>query len=254
MTQWTYLIRLAGPMQSWGTQSRFSIRDTGLEPSKSGAIGLIAAAMGRDRSQPVDDLVSLRFGVRVDRPGVVKIDYHTAGGSHKVDEPYGVRKADGGMATDPVISRRYYLSDAVFTAGLEGDEVLLRSVHDALISPKYPIYLGRMSFVPSPPPVITSRPKHLPGPDRPPGLIALPLEDALAGAPFWVRTGREKRLLVSQMENNSVQLRVSLEMPLDQASETKSDTPLDFERRQFAYRGASDTFVPLSPKMFEESL
>ena len=27
------LLRLAGPMQSWGTRSRFSNRDTGLEPS-----------------------------------------------------------------------------------------------------------------------------------------------------------------------------------------------------------------------------
>ena len=32
----TLLMRLAGPMQSWGTQSRFTVRDTGREPSKSG--------------------------------------------------------------------------------------------------------------------------------------------------------------------------------------------------------------------------
>ena len=37
----TLLLRLAGPMQSWGVQSRFSVRDTGLEPSKSGVIGLL---------------------------------------------------------------------------------------------------------------------------------------------------------------------------------------------------------------------
>ena len=35
------LMRLAGPMQSWGTRSRFSNRDTGLEPSRSGVIGLL---------------------------------------------------------------------------------------------------------------------------------------------------------------------------------------------------------------------
>ena len=34
------LMRLAGPMQTWGTRSRFSNRDTGLEPSRSGVIGL----------------------------------------------------------------------------------------------------------------------------------------------------------------------------------------------------------------------
>jgi CRISPR system Cascade subunit CasD len=35
------LLRLAGPMQAWGTQSRFVNRDTELEPSKSGVIGLL---------------------------------------------------------------------------------------------------------------------------------------------------------------------------------------------------------------------
>ena len=43
------LMRLAGPMQSWGTRSRFSNRDTGLEPSRSGVIGLLCAALGRPR-------------------------------------------------------------------------------------------------------------------------------------------------------------------------------------------------------------
>ena len=43
------LLRLAGPMQAWGTQSRFTVRDTGLEPSKSGVIGLLCAAL---RSEP----------------------------------------------------------------------------------------------------------------------------------------------------------------------------------------------------------
>ncbi|MCC6935346.1 MAG: CRISPR-associated protein Cas5, partial [Thermomicrobiales bacterium] len=28
----TLLLRLTGPMQAWGTQSRFTHRDTGLEP------------------------------------------------------------------------------------------------------------------------------------------------------------------------------------------------------------------------------
>ena len=43
----TLLLRLVGPMQAWGTSSRFDERDTGKEPSKSGVIGLLAAALGR---------------------------------------------------------------------------------------------------------------------------------------------------------------------------------------------------------------
>ena len=42
----TLLLRLAGPMQSWGTQSRFFTRDTGLEPSKSGVIGPALRRLG----------------------------------------------------------------------------------------------------------------------------------------------------------------------------------------------------------------
>ena len=42
----TLLLRLAGPMQSWGTDSKFDVRRTGREPSKSGVIGLVAAALG----------------------------------------------------------------------------------------------------------------------------------------------------------------------------------------------------------------
>lgn len=45
----TLLLRLAGPMQSWGTDSKFDVRRTQREPSKSGVIGLIAAALGIPR-------------------------------------------------------------------------------------------------------------------------------------------------------------------------------------------------------------
>ena len=55
----TLLMRLAGPMQSWGTQSQFRERDTGLEPSKSGVIGLLCAALGRPREESVADLAAL---------------------------------------------------------------------------------------------------------------------------------------------------------------------------------------------------
>ena len=63
------LLRLAGPMQSWGTQSRFSHRDTGLEPSRSGVIGLLCAALGRPRDHSLDEFLPLKMAVRVDHEG-----------------------------------------------------------------------------------------------------------------------------------------------------------------------------------------
>ncbi len=140
----TLLLRLAGPMQSWGTTSRFDERDSQLEPSKSGVLGLVCAALGRDRAEPVDDLAGLKMGVRVDREGLLMRDYQTATG---VVSAAG--KVDMGRT---VISPRYYLADAAFLVGLEGDDRgLLQRIHAALRAPAWPLALGRKSFPPGEP-------------------------------------------------------------------------------------------------------
>ncbi len=79
------LLKLAGPLQSWGSESRFTERGTRHEPTKSGAIGLFAAALGRRRTDSVDDLASLEFGVRIDQPGSFEGDFQT---EHR---GYGIR-------------------------------------------------------------------------------------------------------------------------------------------------------------------
>ncbi|MBI5016891.1 MAG: type I-E CRISPR-associated protein Cas5/CasD [Deltaproteobacteria bacterium] len=147
----TLLLRLAGPMQSWGTSSRFDQRDTGKEPSKSGVVGLLAAALGIDRENWTDlePLTRLAMGVRHDRPGIPRRDYQTAGCA-ATDT---IIRADGSQAKDGgVVSERFYLSDAVFLVGLEGqDGALLRRANDKLRNPTWPLALGRKSYVPSEP-------------------------------------------------------------------------------------------------------
>lgn len=146
----TLLLRLVGPMQSWGTTSRFDQRDTGKEPSKSGVVGLLAAAMGIDRENWVDlePLTQLSIGVRHDRPGVPKQDYQTAGCA-ATDT---IIKADRTQSKDGVVSQRYYLADAAFLVALAGnDRAFLESVHAALRDPVWPLALGRKSYVPSEP-------------------------------------------------------------------------------------------------------
>lgn len=125
------LLRLAGPLQSWGDRSRFARRDTRSEPTKSGVLGLLAAANGRRRTDPIEDLAALRFGVRVDQPGRLTRDFQTA-----------IRWSDGKSMP---LSYRYYLADACFLAGVEGDEALLTSLDQALAAPAYPLFLGRRS-------------------------------------------------------------------------------------------------------------
>jgi len=156
----TLLLRLEGPLQAWGTTSRFDERDTQLEPSKSGVLGLVCAALGRDRSEPLADLAALRMGVRVDREGIPLRDYQTATGV--VIAATG--KADLGRT---VVSPRYYLADALFLVGLEGERALLEQIQHALLQPVWPLCLGRKSCVPS-------APVALPG-----GLVERSLVDAL---------------------------------------------------------------------------
>lgn len=141
----TLMLRLVGPMQSWGTTSRFDERDTGKEPSKSGVLGLVAAAMGIDRENWADlePLCRLRMGVRHDRPGVPKSDYQTA---------QRLISADRSKIHDTAVTTRHYLADAAFLVGLSGDDrALLERIHAALADPAWPLSLGRKSYVPSEP-------------------------------------------------------------------------------------------------------
>ena len=146
------LMRLVGPMQSWGTRSRFTNRDTGLEPSKSGVIGLLCAALGWARDTETFELARKKYTleqfarqllmvVRVDREGRLMRDYHTA---------QNVRRADPTKGTqDTVLSERFYLADADFLVGLEGDRALLQNLDAALHAPVWALFLGRKAFVPS---------------------------------------------------------------------------------------------------------
>lgn len=136
----TLLLRLAGPMQSWDTRSKHTERDTDMEPSKSGIIGLLCAALGRPRMAPIKDLAELRMGVRIDKPGSKQPDLQTA---------MDVLQVQAG--TRSVISTRYYLADAAFLVGLHGKVELLHLLHAALRDPIWPLYLGRKAFVPGDP-------------------------------------------------------------------------------------------------------
>jgi CRISPR system Cascade subunit CasD len=142
------LLQLVGPMQSWGTTSRFDQRDTGKEPSKSGVLGLISAALGIDRDnwEELEPLTKLSMAVRHDRPGVLKWDFQTTGCA----QTDSMIKANETKSKEGVTSKRYYLADAAFLIGLEGgDRYLLKSIQEALKNPKWPLSLGRKSYLPS---------------------------------------------------------------------------------------------------------
>jgi CRISPR system Cascade subunit CasD len=225
----TLLLRLAGPMQSWGTQSRFSIRDTGLEPSKSGVLGLLCASLGAPR----DDDETLRrlreglvMGVRVDREGVMKKDFHTTGGEHRVGERYGVAKANNNTP-ETVLSDRWYLADADFLVGLESDdEALLRVLNEALAHPVWQLFLGRKSFVPA----LQVR------------VLDVPLESPL------LETLEKYDWKTDRKGNSPERLRVAIDasaegVPENWQTEVRQDVPLSFAGRSFTIRQVKTGFI-----------
>ena len=204
------LLRLAGPLQSWGVKSRFTVRATELAPTKSGIIGMLAAAVGRRRTDPIEDLLSLRFGVRKDQPGRVIRDFHTA------------RTLDGKESMP--LSNRYYLADAVFLAGIEGDTALLEGLDEALRHPFFPLYLGRRSCPPTHPVSL--------------GLREAGLLDALRAEPWlaseWFRRRRREGLNAEILIDQEA---VPVEERAGDARGSR-DVPLSFDprRRDYGFR------------------
>ena len=208
----TLLLRLMGPMQSWGTQYGFLVRLTDMEPSFSGVVGLIAAAMGRSEREPIDDLASgLQMGVRVDRPGQLGVDFQTVmGGKTGRFDP-----------KDTVLSYRHYIYDAVFLVALEGDAGLLAAVANALEWPAATLFLGRRACPPSAPVLIGPGRQH-------------DLEAELTLTP-WLGFGTPPG-----------RLRVQLPATTASAGFLRHDYPLSFapDHRAYASRPVRETWVP----------
>jgi CRISPR system Cascade subunit CasD len=142
------LLRLEGPLQAWSSQSKLGVRDTDREPSKSGVLGLAAAALGVDRKddETLAELVTLTMAVRVDRPGSLLRDYHTTGGGRFRGSEYFAFDVK-----DCIPSERYYLNNASFVAALAGDGPWVDRIASALKAPRWPLFLGRRACVPSVP-------------------------------------------------------------------------------------------------------
>ena len=230
------ILRLSAPLQSWGIQSRFSVRDTGREPSKSGVVGLLAAALGRSRSEDVSDLMRLRMAVRIDRDGSLRRDYQTAGGGRLPDgRDYGVAKANQAKPAT-VTSSRYYLADADFRVALESDNVTwLRSLQEALDHPCWPLYLGRKAFVPNFPLCLGIR-------------EGLSMFDALQSEPWYFRSPQEKK-----RREGEPKLRVLLEVNQPQeADDVRTDVTTSFATREFQLRHVKTSWINLNPELIQE--
>ena len=220
----TLLLRLAAPQQSWGTESKFDIRHTRREPSKSGVIGLLACALGIRRDAALAELSKLSFGVRVDQEGQQLMDYQTVK-SYKSKEDY-LDEADPVAACQ---TYRYYLADAVFLAAVSSDDdVLMEKLEAALHRPAFPLFLGRRSCPPTLPLSL--------------GLRELPLEDALRNEPWKVSAEYQERWQ-RKHPGQTLHLRMLLDANTEAASIAQvRDVPLSYDPawRRYSFRNVKE--------------
>ncbi|MYX39074.1 MULTISPECIES: type I-E CRISPR-associated protein Cas5/CasD [unclassified Streptomyces] len=218
-------LQLAGPLQSWGAAARFARRTTENAPTKSGVIGLLAAAVGLDRDDDTGlaELARLRFGVRVDQPGTRLRDFQTA---HHFD-----------TGESMPLSERYYLADAVFVAAVEGPGPLIDQLHTAVRTPHYLPYLGRRSCPPS-------RPIDLGVHHNAPDLLT-----ALATEPWHAADWHQRR----NRHHSRIELTAHLEAPTTDAhqlpgSDTLCDQPLSYDprHRRYALRPVHTTTIAVT--------
>lgn len=204
------LLRLAGPLQAWGDSSRFTRRDTRMVPTKSGVLGLLAAADGRRRADEIEDLAHLGFGVRVDQEGSLERDFQTA-----------INWDTGAVMP---LSYRYYVADAVFVAAVEGDDALIDALAERVQNPRFSLYLGRRSCP------VTGQ-LYLGHSDKP---LLEALRDVDWQASDWYR----------RRQSSVVDLEIHLDAhlaPQDVTArpvETRRDVPESFnpERREYGWR------------------
>ncbi len=155
------LFTLAAPLASFGTIAVGERRPTWDRPSKSQTIGLAAAALGIERAEEERQralAASLGFAVRIDDPGLLAVDYHTAQAAKEVEIKRWVKKNGpirtraGELACDDVktiLSQREFrvggrYTVALWRTGAAGDGAPpLGVMADALREPAFVPYAGR---------------------------------------------------------------------------------------------------------------
>ena len=122
-------------------------------PGRSAILGLIAAALGIERTDEVAHRnleTGLFYAVRTDAPGRPFIDYHTAQTPKARRQRTFTTRREELEASDlyTVLSSREWRSDACFTVALwprRNEPIDLDAMAIALRQPRFVLYLGRKS-------------------------------------------------------------------------------------------------------------
>lgn len=220
---------LRAPLQSWGASSKFGDRGTIDAPTRSGLLGLIAAACGIDKNDEARDrewlarTTKLSLTILAFRRGDRMTDYHTVGARYDKDDPWQRRMvpvtADGKpRGTD--LTHRDYLVDSVFGAIITGDDALVAEMAAALANPVWGVWLGRKSCIPTEPVFA--------------GVFESAETARIALADRWRRSLERSGKTVGQTMTTAFSV---VEALPGEADETVLDIPVSFAKREFHARG-----------------
>lgn len=159
------LLWLEGPLQSWGHDSRFGRRSTLPFPTRSGILGLMCCALGREGEQR-EWLANMRQFKQVivayarhdERNRELRAaqlrDFHMVGAGYDLSDAWQKmlvpKKSDGSVPSNTSgaqLTYRFYLQDMAFACALE-----LPANEDfeaAFAAPAWPVCLGRRCCPPS---------------------------------------------------------------------------------------------------------
>lgn len=219
----TLLLKFAGPLQSWGTDSKFETRYTDFYPSKSAVIGMIAASFGyrRDEDEKIKKLNDLDFAVRIDQRGNLLRDYQIA----------TAYKPDGRFERN-YVTNRYYLEDAIFVVAIGGEDDFIDKIEQSLKNPYFQTFFGKRSNPINPDFIL----------DKTNQGVVESLENISWQAGNWYKKDYKNK--------NMVELEVYIDGDLIKESVNKfrKDRVESFSQkhRQFGYRGEKRYLVTLS--------
>jgi CRISPR system Cascade subunit CasD len=201
------VLRLKGPMQSWGLRAKFDNRTTETMPTKSGIIGLVAAALGLDRSDSsgLAEISKLKLMTICVQEGTVMTDFHTVGAGH-TDPEKCLRTVDG-KGSIPRITRRQYLCDYEFLAVLDGAAGVIDRCSAAVRDSVYTLGLGRKCCFPS--------------------------------MPIHVGVCQDKKELVTCLQANKWKEGQRVSCEVDKGGQLEQDVPVSFRDRKFTSRRIS---------------
>ncbi len=160
MTTTSYLLfTLSAPIASFGAVAVGERRPTWDRPSKSQVLGLIAGALGIERSQEARHLelaAALAFAVRIDEPGLIQSDFHTTQvPPARRNRRFATRAEElavGNTDMKTILSRREFRTGSMYTIALWHKEPnpIAKSLEDirlALQSPEFVPFAGRKANV-----------------------------------------------------------------------------------------------------------